>query len=246
MTRLFLFGLVGLVIASGICSTTRTTKGDDIYVSYTDETLSRLQGGIKCLRLRDLASYGNFGLGKPEGKGGVIILDGIAYAVNEDGGVERMKHDMNMPAAAVKFFRADKRVFMTRPLTLAGLEAYLDSLMQKQGPAAVKVQGRFAWMKYRNFRTEDGVSVFPERRTFERQSVRGAMVGFYEKEERSNRKGSGYHFHFIDRNRTTAGVVDGCVLKDVYIEIDYAQEPMESKADSLRPQPYPLANILAH
>lgn len=244
MTRLFLFGLVGLVIASGICSTTRTTKGDDIYVSYADETLSRFHGGIKSFRLSDLASYGNFGHGSPEGNRGVIILDGIAYAVNEDGGVERMKHDMNMPAATVKFFRTDKRVFMKRPLTLAGLEGYLDSLIQKQGPAAIKVHGRFAWMKYRNFRTDDGVSVFPERRTFERQSVRGVMVGFYENEGRSARKASGYHFHFIDRNRTTAGVVEGCVVKDVYIEIDYAQEPAGFKADSLRAKPYPMANIL--
>ncbi len=79
MTRVFLFGLIGLVIASWISSTTRTTKGDEIYISYAQSIDPAVRGGSRSLHLRDLATYGNFGLGRRQGKGRIIILDGVAY-----------------------------------------------------------------------------------------------------------------------------------------------------------------------
>ncbi len=243
MTRAFLFGLIGLVIASWISSTTRTTKGDEIYISYTQHISPGIRGN-RTLHLRDLSTYGNFGLGRPEGKGGVIILDGIAYSIKENGSVFRVKTDMHMPAAAIKFFRADQRIAMKRPLTLQDLHTWLDSLMTTHESAAIKIQGRFARMKYRNITAEEAVPGFAGGRSFERQSIQGAMVGFYTPEGVSNFQGADYHFHFIDRNRTTGGVVEDCVLKDVYIEIDYAQESRISKSSPGCGQIYPLANIL--
>jgi acetolactate decarboxylase len=237
MTRVFLFGLIGLVIASWLSSMTRTTKGDGIYFAYTHAI-----GGEKILHLRDLSSYGNFGLGRPEGTGGLIILDGIAYSINDNGSALRIPHDMHVPAAAIKFFRADKRIAMKRPLTLADLQVYLDSLMLSHEPAAVKIQGRFARMRYRNFTLKD-IPGFQEKRSFERQSIQGAMVGFYAPGA-SDLQGAGYHFHFIDRNRTTGGVVEDCLLKDVYIEIDYAGHSHILKGDSVHAGAYPLANVL--
>jgi len=244
MTRVFLFGLIGLVIASWISSTTRTTKGDEIYISYTQPVNPAISGGSRTLHLRDLATYGNFGLGRPQGKGGVIILDGIAYSLNENGSVLRVRTDMYMPAAAIKFFRADRRIAMKRPLTLKDLDAWLDSLMTTHESAAVKIQGRFARMKYRNITAEEAVPGFAGGRSFERQSIQGTMIGFYTPERDSDFQDTGYHFHFIDRNRTTGGVVEDCVLKDVYVEIDYAQEARISENSSVCGQTYPLANIL--
>jgi len=244
MTRAFFFGLIGLVIASWIKSGTRTTKGDGIYFSYTNPLKPDPHGGSKRLRLRDLSTYGNFGLGRQEGTGGVIILNGIAYLINQNGSVRRLKSDMHMPTAAIKFFRADRRIVVKRPLTLSNLQFCLDSLMIPCKSAAIKIQGRFDRMKYRSFSVEEGVPGFTERRSFDRQSIQGSMVGFYAPGGTSDLHGAGYHFHFIDRNRTTGGVVEDCMLKDVYIEIDYAQSPRLSESDTARIRTYPLANVL--
>lgn len=243
MTRLFFCGLIVVVIASSICSTTRNTKGDGIYFSLTDRSTSHVRGGVKSLRLQDLSSYGNFGLGKPDGTGGLIILDGVVYSIKENGSVLRQVRDMRMPTAAVKFFRADKRVIMKQPLTLAALESYLDSVLVKGELAAIKLQGRFARMKYRSFSGPADMHGVTEVRSFERQSIQGTMIGLYAPGGTWDLHGDGYHFHFIDRNRVMGGVVEDCVLKDVYIEIDYAQALRFSKTNAVRSVESPLAKL---
>lgn len=242
MTRLFLCGLVVLVVIAGISPSSRHVKGDGIYFSMVDHRMP-LRRGSKALHLQDLGSYGNFGLGRPEGSGGAIILDGVVYSIRNNGSAFRMKRNMHLPFAALKFFRADKRVKMKQPLTLPELESYLDSLLLPGESAAVKIQGRFARMQYRNFTGDSAITDIQRAKFFERHSIQGAMVGFYAPGKTSVLQGDGYHFHFIDRNRTTGGVVVDCLVKEVYIEIDYANTPRFSVTDTVDAITYPLARV---
>lgn len=54
--------------------------------------------------------------------------------------------------------------------------------------------------------------------------MKGTIPGFYTLASLAVMNSPGYHFHFIDDDRTTGGYVTGCYIADAKVSIDYPGE----------------------
>jgi acetolactate decarboxylase len=185
--------------------------------------LGQFDGSISAKELR---SFGDFGVGSQEKLlGELVLVDGVAYTIPATGVAKKMPDDAKIPFAAVTFFKADKSITLSNPFKLEELEKFLDSVIVKNSFAAIRITGKFDSLKFRSYveqqppyKPVDEVPV----REFEKSEIEATIVGFFTPESAEVLNSPRYHFHVIDKNKTTGGHLLRCTVENVKIEIDYA------------------------
>jgi acetolactate decarboxylase len=173
-----------------------------------------------------LKAYGDFGLGSEEKLASeLVILDGIVYRIPSDGKAALLSDDSRIPFAAVKFFKAEKERTIQQVPTLKKLEAVLDTVVFRNGFAAIRITGKFSSIEYRSFYKQEKpykpVKDVPSTK-FERTNIEGTLVGFYTPRSAEVLNSPSFHFHFIDKNKSTGGHLLECAVAEAEVEIDYA------------------------
>jgi len=68
------------------------------------------------------------------------------------------------------------------------------------------------------------LEVLKQQPVFEFHQIEGVMAGFRLPEYVQGLNASGYHFHFITKNRDAGGHVLDCKIQNIKIEIDYTDQ----------------------
>jgi acetolactate decarboxylase len=179
-----------------------------------------------------LAQAGNFGIGTFDSMDGeMIALDGQFYQARSDGSVRRADKTLETPFATVTFFTPEQRLQPAEPLaSFDELKAYLARVAPPTNrPYAIRLDGRFSYIKIRSVPRQNQpypplADVVAQQVTWERQDIRGSLVGYWFPEYLSALVAPGYHLHFISDDRQVAGHLLDCILDGATIAIDYLDQ----------------------
>ncbi len=235
--QILAFASIALITAR---SATAQTNDRIFYSSLNKAVQLGQMDGVTSVK--ELKKHGNFGVGSQHGLAGeLVLLDGKAYKITVDGKASMMPDTATLPFAATKLFRAEQKLTITRAFTLEQLQQHLDSVLNTNRFAAIKVTGTFSALTYKVYYPQQ--KPYPaiketSARIFDSTHIAGTMVGFFTPKSALVLNSPNYHFHFINAGRTSGGHVDNCTAERVTVEIDYA-DGLEVKL----PQPASLYNI---
>lgn len=225
MNKLFLYVLTTFL--SVVLQSFQSGQPDAIYYVSLNRAihLGQYDGSMT---VKTLKSHGDFGLGSAERLAGeFVLLDGEAYTIPADGKAKLIAEEAKIPFAAVKFFVADHAMKIPTSMSWQQLKEFLDSQIKDNAFAAIKIKAHFSHIKFRSYQEQtkpykpvDEVPV----QEFERSGIDGTLVGFFTPKSAEVLNSPVYHFHFIDKNKTTGGHLLDCNLEDASIDIDYSRE----------------------
>jgi acetolactate decarboxylase len=159
--------------------------------------------------------------------GEMILVDGIFYRISGDGSVHDVKDTMLAPFAAVTFFEYDKTFVIKRNMTRQELEKFIYNLFpEKDSILAIRIDGEFTYLKTRSVNKQKKPyphieNIIKNQPVFEFHNVKGTMAGFRFPDYMKEVNAPGYHFHFINVDRSAGGHVLEYELKNVKIGIDF-------------------------
>ncbi len=208
-----------------------TVENKDILFQYS--ALGSLLAGVYDgnITFAELKQYGDFGLGTFNALDGeMIAVDHQFYQIKADGIAYQVPDEMKAPFAVVTWFGADQTIISDTPMDWDQLLTYLDSVLPTENiPFAIKIEGTFDYMKTRSVPRQNKpyprlLEVLKQQPVFEFHQIEGVMAGFRLPEYVQGLNASGYHFHFITKNRDAGGHVLDCKIQNIKIEIDYTDQ----------------------
>jgi len=181
------------------------------------------EGVIPMDRLR---RHGDFGLGATDGNDGELVaLGGTFWRSRADGTMSELSPDDASPYAMMTFFRPERSLHFTGPLTNEELEKKLDlELDPGHRIYAVRIRGRFAHVEAGNSDKQERPyrpleDVLREYRYRDFESSRGTLVGFRCPAYMQRFDRVGYHFHYLADDRKGGGHVRAYAVDDVEVSI---------------------------
>ncbi len=220
---------LSILFAISGCSQLNKNKDVLFQVSTVNALLAGVYDGE--LSFGELMQQGDFGIGTFNWLDGeMIALDGYFYQLKSDGRAYPVANTLKTPFAAVTFFEADKSIFLDKSLDYDELQQYLDGLWPTRNIFyAIKITGVFDYIKTRSVPKQEKpypqlAEVARQQPTFEFNNTEGVLVGYRLPAYMKGINVAGYHFHFIDKDRSAGGHLLKCRLKDVRIEVDYTSE----------------------
>lgn len=184
------------------------------------------------LTVKELKQQGDIALGSySQLDGELIMLDGIPYNAKEDGSVVIAKDPEKIVYANATFFDTDMSFVIEEGVDYDQLRDKINAqLPSKNMFYAFKIKGEFRHMKLGGLHKQskpykNGLDVLiPNRPIFERENVKGTMVGFFCPEFIGNINVAAYHLHFISDDRNFGGHVLKFESRKLNVEIDEISE----------------------
>jgi len=177
--------------------------------------------------LYEVRRHGDFGIGTYDRLDGEAIeLDGVFYQVKSDGQVRRMDGRIKSPFAMTTFFDTDVEFPISQKPDYLTLQGFLDSrLPTKNIPYAVKIEGKFNYIKVRSVPAQNKPyplfsEVAKQQSVFEFSDIEGTLIGFRMPDYMQGVNVSGYHMHFLSRDKTKGGHVLECALGTGLAKLD--------------------------
>jgi acetolactate decarboxylase len=191
-------------------------------VSTSNALVEGVFGGITTVA--DLKGHGDFGLGTFAGLDGeMVMIDGDCYRVTAGGVVTVATDDRATPFALVTRFSADCDANV-ESATLESLVTRLDRLRPSENLfVGIRVDGRFDSLAMRAIcaaRPGEGLlEATTHQSEFEVSDVTGTIVGFWAPEFARSVSVTGYHFHFISKDRDVGGHVFGLEGRELHLQV---------------------------
>ena len=179
------------------------------------------------ITLDKIRAHGDFGMGTfDQLDGEAIELDGIFYQVKSDGTVRLISGEVKSPFAMVTFFDTDIEFHLDRKPNYQSFREFIDSrLPTKNVPYAVKIEGKFDYIKVRSVPAQiKPYPLFSEvakmQSVFEFHDIEGTLIGFIIPDYMQGVNISGYHLHFLSRDKISGGHVLECAINSGQAKID--------------------------
>jgi acetolactate decarboxylase len=156
----------------------------------------------------------------------MIVLDGKIYQALSDGTVRPADLNGTTPFASVTFYREDGQLQDLKAASLEDLEAQLDrKLARHNSPYAIRIAGELAEVTVRSVPAQSPpfrplVEVVKNQPTWERQNVRGTLVGLRCPHWMGTINVSGYHWHFLSDDHKIGGHVLACAFDKAQASFD--------------------------
>jgi acetolactate decarboxylase len=204
-------------------------------IIYQVSTLSALLEGVYngSVSYGEVREHGDFGVGCGDGlEGEMVLLDGSVYIIPYNGSAYQPSDDMTTPLSVVTFFAPDDQFAIGGPTNLTQLnEAIAGRFPSTNLFYAIRVDGTFSYMKTRSIPRQTPpyprlAEVVEQQSVFEWNGVNGTMVGIWCPEWAGAINVAGFHFHFLDENRTSGGHVLDLILDEGMVGIDTSHEYM--------------------
>lgn len=218
MQQLLLLVLTAVLFVSLAAGCGPAIRGDRDTM-YQVSTISALMQGVfdGDVTARQLRNYGDVGTGVFSALDGeMIMLDGQCYRVRLDGTIEPAADDAGIAFGGATFFDRDAVYAIDKELDLNGLTSYLDGVLPTKNLFyAVKVEGKFSDVKTRSVPLQQkpyrllSEVVKEKQQVLEQKDVEGTIVGFRCPSYTEGVCITGYHLHFINKERTKGGPSDG-------------------------------------
>ena len=192
------------------------TDGDVLYqVALLQSLAQGYFDGI--VTVGELKRHGDTGIGTFEGVNGeMIVLDGTVYQAVADGSIAIPSDEETVPFSNVTYFDVDETLALSGIADMAALQEAMNGVVNKLGANCfymVKIEGTFESIKVRSeykqekpYRMLD-VALAADQTEFDYQDIRGTMVGLYCPDYMGDLNSVGWHFHFINEDRTRGGHV---------------------------------------
>ncbi|WP_036080171.1 acetolactate decarboxylase [Listeria cornellensis] len=195
---------------------------------FQHSTMAALIGGLYegSINFRELLLHGDFGIGTLDSLyGELIILDGIAYQIREDGNAYHMAPTDTSPYASITFFEADSSFRINDLTSKKEVEKLVAALTQ--GPNlfyALKVTGTFRIVHTRVVKKQSQpypplIEAVKTQPTYISENITGTIVGFWTPEYLQGLDTPGYHLHFIDDLKQVGGHVFDYELVEGLVEV---------------------------
>ncbi len=190
--------------------------GDTLYqVALLQSLVQGYYDGI--VTVGELKRHGDTGIGTFEGVNGeMIVLDGTVYQAVADGSVAIPSDEETVPFSNVTFFDADETCALSDIADMAALQAAMNDVVDRLGANCfymVKIEGAFSSIRVRSeykqekpYRALD-VALAEDQTEFDYEDVHGTIVGLYCPDYMGGLNTPGWHFHFINGDRTRGGHV---------------------------------------
>ncbi len=209
----------------------------DDYSPYSEKqltqysTIDALLAGVYDGRMSvaELKQHGDFGLGTFNGLDGeLLMLDGVVYQLPAEGKTSIAPDELNTPFVTMCYFEPTQTIRLTGPATMNEVRASLEGRLFKIGNIfyAVKFEGTFTKVKARSPHKQERPykpisDVIEGQAVFEFENIEGTMVGFWCPKFISGLNVSGWHMHFISKDKTQGGHVLDYSIGD--IEVAYME-----------------------
>ena len=214
----------------GICSLAEGKaageEGANEDVLYQVALLQSLAQGYfdGIITVGELKQHGDTGIGTFEGVNGeMIVLDGTVYQAVADGSIVLPSDDETIPFGNVTFFDLDESLSLSDLSDMAALQEALNAEVKQLGANCfymVRIDGSFDSIKVRSeykqekpYRDLD-VALAADQTEFDYEDIRGTLVGLYCPDYMGDLNSVGWHFHFVNEDRTRGGhVLQVCVAE---------------------------------
>ena len=192
-------------------------------VSTIDALLAGVYDGI--IPISDIPQYGTFGLGtfdKLDGE--MIVYDGVVYQFKTDGKIYTPDGSVTTPFISVVNFESDLD-FPIGKMAMKDFTAKIDSTIKNKNLMyAIKVTGTFSYIKTRSVPVQEKpypplAEVTKKQSVFERENVKGTLIGFRLPSFFSGVNVPGYHIHFLQDDKSFGGHVLDFTISDAKVEI---------------------------
>ena len=137
---------------------------------------------------------------------------------------------MKTSFAAVTFLDVDKLVTVDKSMDINQLQAYLDGLMPSANLFyAIRIDGRFSYVRTRSVPAQTRpypplTEAVKKQQVSEFKDVEGTMIGFRCPPFADGVNVPGYHFHFLNKDRTRGGHVLDCRTDGCRVTVDYTHD----------------------
>jgi acetolactate decarboxylase len=166
-----------------------------------------------CIRVGELATHGDFGLGTfdhLDGEG--VLLDGECWQARADGSLSRAPDDELTPFFVVTHFHSDEQHHFEQVTSWLDLCSRLDQLRPSDNLfMAIRVRGLLDRIEVRTVSAvETGTELEAAaavQTVFDHRNLSGTLVGFWSPSYVSSLNIPGYHFHFLSDDRQCGGHV---------------------------------------
>jgi acetolactate decarboxylase len=228
-----LTGLMAFVSATSPDSSASLASDPSKDVLFQVSAITALMQGVfeGSMSFKELAMHGDFGIGTLDDLDGELVeLDGQFYQVKADGKVYPVSDSQEAPIADVTFFEPDQKILFNGSANQTELQRYLeDQMPSKNIFYAIRIDGTFDYIKTRSPPAQDRpyptlTEALGHQSVFELYNQSGTIVGFWSPAYANGVIVPGYHFHFLNENRTAGGHVLDFSLKNASIAIDYTPE----------------------
>lgn len=170
----------------------------------------------------ELKRHGDTGLGTFHRLNGeLIMLDGRVYRAAGNGCVEPVSDEETSPFSVASFLQADERKSLRALSDHNALLTELNRLVEARGKNQfymIRIDGLFSEMHVRSVYAQKEpyrrlVDVLEQDQTlFDFENILGTVVGLYCPPYMSYLNATGWHMHFISRDRTKGGHVLGASI----------------------------------
>ena len=218
----------GEPISQLVADTLSRCLGIPLHTLFQVSTSGALVQGVyeRAVSSNLLLNHGDFGLGTFENLDGeMVVLDGAIYQVRSDGKVTKIEKDVGTPFAVVTHFVADRDQMIENASSFKDLTTICDRYRDSDNLFyAFRIDGHFGHVHTRAMReTLEGLplakaaAIQPE---FEFTDVDGTLVGIWAPQFSSALNIAGYHFHFLDEDRSKGGHLLECSGKHLRVRVE--------------------------
>lgn len=224
MKKIFYLVIVAFILFS--CENDSEIDKDIVYQTgpFIDLLAGRFNGFVQ---YSELDKYGNFGIGTIDGLDGEgIEINAKKFTINWEGKAVKVTDTVTTPFAMKTFFDTDIKHKLKKELNYSELRNYLNEVLPDRNKLyAIKITGRFKYMKTRSMKRQEEpylplLEVLKSQIVFEFDDQKGTMAGFYIPESLNYINLTGYHFHFLTKNKNSGGHILELKTDKVLIEID--------------------------
>ena len=232
--RLLTIFLLLSCFSFSICAQNQSDKGalkeksDKIYqYSLFTALANKIYDGT--ITVADVKEKGNLGIGTYNGLNGeMIVLDGAVYQCLANGSVRKPDNTELVPFTIVTHFDEDQSFQVNAIENYTELKYLIEQkLPSKNIGYAFKIEGNFETLicgsanKQNQPFTKTLSEALVDRPIFNMENVSGTMVGFWYPEYLGQTNISGFHIHFISKDKTQAGHVIDFSSSNLQIKIDF-------------------------
>ncbi|MBN1432465.1 MAG: acetolactate decarboxylase [Methanomicrobiaceae archaeon] len=200
---------------------------DTVYQSAPFEWL--MEGGYNgTISYEEVLKYGDTGLGTFDRLNGeMVLVDGTAYRIDNEGAVSTVKGEMITPFAEVTFFEPDIVIKIEQPINYSDIQDFIvEKLPSATTINTIRLDGRFSEILTRSIPAQECPyrplnDVIPaEQTTFPGTDIEGTAVGFWHPAYMNGVNAKGFHLHFISGDRDYGGHLLDFTIESGILSID--------------------------
>lgn len=214
--------LVTIALLSSCTTTEQSFNIDyDRDIVYQVSLLQGLTFGdyYGSIDVAELKSHGDIGIGTFDKLNGeLIMVDGVVYRAAGDGSVEVVGDDETIPFSNVTFLDADETRAISEIPDYDTLLTLLNEMVEEKGKNrfyVIRIDGTFNDANVRSEYAQEEpykplVDVLAVDQTFfDYQNIEGTLVGLYCPPYMADLNATGWHLHFISKDKSKGGHVLG-------------------------------------